>query len=226
MYHYTKQGGIILNKLEVCQRIIEGGVVAVVRATSPKQALDIAKAVKAGGVEAIEITMTVPGAIDVIRELKKAYPGGEILLGAGTVLDAETARAAMLAGAEFFVSPYFDPETVRLCNRYQKVTMPGAMSIKEVVEVMESGADFVKLFPGSAFGPSMVKAILGPLPYAPIVPTGGVSLDNVGEWIKAGCKAVGVGGELTKGAKTGDYDLVESTARKFVEAVRAARNQA
>lgn len=212
-----------MNKLDVMKRIMDCGVVAVVRAESSEQALKIAEAVKAGGIEAIEITMTVPGAIDVIKELSKAYPNGEILIGAGTVLDTETTRAAMLAGAEFFVSPYFNPEMVKMCNRYQKVSMPGAMSIKEVIEVMESGADFVKLFPGSAFGPSMVKAILGPLPYAPIVPTGGVNEHNVGEWIKAGCKAVGVGGELTKGAKTGDYALVESTARKLVEAVKAAR---
>ncbi|WP_422447168.1 bifunctional 2-keto-4-hydroxyglutarate aldolase/2-keto-3-deoxy-6-phosphogluconate aldolase [Thermoanaerobacterium sp. DL9XJH110] len=212
-----------MEKLKVMQRIIDCGIVAVVRAESPEKALKIAEAVKAGGIESIEITMTVPGAIDVIKELKKAYPGGEILIGAGTVLDPETARAAMLAGAEFFVSPYFNPEMVRLCNRYQKVTMPGAMSIKEIVEVMESGADFVKFFPGSAFGPSMIKAIMGPLPYAPIIPTGGVSLDNVGEWIKAGCAAVGVGGELTKGAKKGDYKEVEETARKFVEAVKEAR---
>jgi 2-dehydro-3-deoxyphosphogluconate aldolase/(4S)-4-hydroxy-2-oxoglutarate aldolase len=212
-----------VEKLKVMQRIIDCGIVAVVRAESPEKALKIAEAVKVGGIEAIEITMTVPGAIDVIKELKKAYPGGEILIGAGTVLDSETARTAMLAGAEFFVSPYFNPEMVRLCNRYQKVTMPGAMSIKEIVEVMESGADFVKFFPGSAFGPSMIKAIMGPLPYAPIIPTGGVSLDNVGEWIKAGCVAVGVGGELTKGAKKGDYKDVEETARKFVEAVKEAR---
>ncbi len=212
-----------MKKLEVAKRIVHSGVVAVVRAESVEQALKIAEAVKAGGIEAIEITMTVPGAIDVIKELDKAYPNNEILIGAGTVLDSETARATILAGAEFVVSPHFNPDVVRLCNRYQKVCMPGAMSIKEIVEVMESGADFVKFFPGSAFGPSMIKAILGPLPYAPIVPTGGVSLENVGEWIKAGCKAVGVGGQLTKGAKTGDYKQVEETARKFVSAVKAAR---
>lgn len=212
-----------MKKLEVAKRIVHSGVVAVVRAESVEQALKIAEAVKAGGIEAIEITMTVPGAIDVIKELAKAYPNNEILIGAGTVLDSETARATILAGAEFVVSPHFNPDVVRLCNRYQKVCMPGAMSIKEIVEVMESGADFVKFFPGSAFGPSMIKAILGPLPYAPIVPTGGVSLENVGEWIKAGCKAVGVGGQLTKGAKTGDYKQVEETARKFVSAVKAVR---
>lgn len=212
-----------MKKLDVLNRMIDCGIVAVVRAESAEQALKIAEAVKTGGVEAIEITMTVPGAIDVIKELAKAYPNGEILIGAGTVLDPETARSAMLAGAEFIVSPYFNPEVVRLCNRYQKVSMPGAMSIKEVVEVMESGADIVKFFPGSAFGPSMIKAIMGPLPYAPIVPTGGVSLDNVAEWIKAGCLAVGVGGQLTKGAKTGNYALVEETAKKFVETIKAAR---
>jgi len=212
-----------VEKFEVVKKIIESGIVAVVRAENPEKALKIAEAVKAGGIKAIEITMTVPGALDVIKELAKAYNDGEIVIGAGTVLDAETARAAMLAGAEFFVSPIFDPDMVRLCNRYRKVTMPGAMSVKEIVEVMEAGADFVKLFPGSAFGPSFVKAVKGPLPQAMLVPTGGVSLDNVKDWIKAGCPAVGVGGELTKGAKTGDYALVEETARKFVEAIKEAK---
>ncbi|SMB93497.1 2-keto-3-deoxy-phosphogluconate aldolase [Thermanaeromonas toyohensis ToBE] len=212
-----------MQKLKTMQRIIDCGIVAVVRAEGPEQALKIAEAIKAGGVEAIEIALTVPGAIDVIRELARAYRNGEILIGAGTVLDAETARAAILAGAEFLVSPCLNLDMIKMCNRYQKVSMPGAMSIKEVVEVMEAGGDFVKLFPGSAFGPEMVKAIKGPLPYAPLVPTGGVSLENVAEWIKAGCEAVGVGGELTKGAKTGNYELVTETAKKFVEAIRAAR---
>lgn len=212
-----------MQKLRTMQRIIDCGIVAVVRAEGPEQALKIAEAVKAGGVEAIEIALTVPGAIDVIRELARAYRSGEILIGAGTVLDAETARAAILAGAEFLVSPCLNLDMIKMCNRYQKVSMPGAMSIKEVVEVMEAGGDFVKLFPGSAFGPEIVRAIKGPLPYAPLVPTGGVSLENVAEWIKAGCEAVGVGGELTKGAKTGNYELVTETAKKFVEAIRAAR---
>jgi len=212
-----------MQKLKTMQRIIDCGIVAVVRAEGSEQALKIAEAIKAGGVEAIEIALTIPGAIDVIRELARAYRNGEILIGAGTVLDAETARAAILAGAEFLVSPCLNLDMIKMCNRYQKVSMPGAMSIKEVVEVMEAGGDFVKLFPGSAFGPEMVKAIKGPLPYAPLVPTGGVSLENVAEWIKAGCEAVGVGGELTKGAKTGNYELVTETAKKFVEAIRAAR---
>ncbi|WP_406676466.1 bifunctional 4-hydroxy-2-oxoglutarate aldolase/2-dehydro-3-deoxy-phosphogluconate aldolase [Moorella sp. ACPs] len=214
-----------MQKLKVMQRIIDCGIVAVVRAENPEQSLKIAAAVKAGGVEAIEITLTVPGALEVIRELAATYRQGEILIGAGTVLDATTARLAILAGAEFLVSPCLDIEMVKTCNRYQKVCMAGAMSIREIVEVMEAGSDFVKLFPGSAFGPEMVKAIKGPLPQAPIIPTGGVSLDNVGQWIKSGCEAVGVGGELTKGAKTGDYQQVEETARKFVAAIRAARGQ-
>ncbi|MBE3573390.1 MAG: bifunctional 4-hydroxy-2-oxoglutarate aldolase/2-dehydro-3-deoxy-phosphogluconate aldolase [Moorella humiferrea] len=212
-----------MQKLKVMQRIIDCGIVAVVRAENPEQAIKIAEAVKAGGVEAIEITLTVPGALDVIKELAATYRRGEILIGAGTVLDAVTARMAILAGAEFLVSPCLDVEMVKTCNRYQKVCMAGAMSVREIVEVMEAGSDFVKLFPGSAFGSEMVKAIKGPLPQAPIIPTGGVSLENVGQWIKAGCEAVGVGGELTKGAKTGDYQLVEETARQFVAAIRAAR---
>ena len=212
-----------MKKLRVMQRIIDTGIISVIRANSPEQALKIANAVKTGGIDVVEITMTVPGAIEVIKELKRTYQNGEILIGAGTVLDSETARIAMLAGAEFFVSPYFDTEIVKLCNRYQKVTMMGAMSIKEVIEVMESGSDFVKLFPGSAFGPSVVKAFLGPLPYAPIIPTGGVNLENVGDWIKAGCLAVGVGGELTKGAQNDDYEEVQETARKFVEKIKKAR---
>ncbi len=213
-----------MEKLKVMQHIIDRGIISVIRANSPEQALKVASAVKSGGIDTIEITMTVPGAIDVIKALKKAYPNGEVLIGAGTVLDSETARLAMLAGAEFFVSPCFNSDMVKLCNRYQKVTMMGAMSIKEVIEVMESGADFVKLFPGSAFGPSIVKAILGPLPQAPIIPTGGVTLENVGDWIKAGCLAVGVGGELTKGAQKGNYEEVQVTAKKFVEVIREAKD--
>jgi len=213
-----------MEKLKVMQHIIDRGIISVIRANSPEQSLKVASAVKSGGIDTIEITMTVPGAIDVIKALKKAYPNGEVLIGAGTVLDSETARLAMLAGAEFFVSPCFNSDMVKLCNRYQKVTMMGAMSIKEVIEVMESGADFVKLFPGSAFGPSIVKAILGPLPQAPIIPTGGVNLENVGDWIKAGCLAVGVGGELTKGAQKGNYEEVQVTAKKLVEVIREAKD--
>lgn len=213
----------MIEKYSNATRIMESGIIAVVRAESAEKALKIAEAVRLGGIEAIEITLTVPGAIDVIKELKKAYPNNEVLIGAGTVLDPETARVALLAGAEYIVSPSLNTEVVRLCNRYQKLCMPGAMSIKEIVEAMEAGADIVKFFPGSSFGPSIIKAIKGPLPQASLIPTGGVSLDNVDQWIKAGCVAVGVGGELTAGAKNNDYDLVTMTAMKFIEAVKKAR---
>lgn len=212
-----------MEKLDDLQRIVDRGIVAVVRAENAEKALAVAEAIKAAGIDIIEITLTVPGCMDVIRELARAYSGKEVLIGAGTVLDPETARTALLCGAEFVVSPHLNPETVRLCNRYQKVCIPGAMSVTEVVQAMECGADIVKVFPGSVLGVEFVKAVKAPLPQAPLLPTGGVSLDNVGAWLKAGCVAVGVGGELTKGAKTGDYAQVTATAEAFMERIREAR---
>jgi 2-dehydro-3-deoxyphosphogluconate aldolase/(4S)-4-hydroxy-2-oxoglutarate aldolase len=212
-----------MKKLSVMKRIIDGGVIAVVRAESPEAALKIADAVKAGGVEAIEITMTVPGALRVIEELAGRFSPEEMLIGAGTVLDAETAVAAVRAGAHFLVSPAFDAGMVRAANRYQVVCMSGAMTPAEVIAAMEAGCDFVKLFPGNLIGPAGARAIKGPLPQAPLIPTGGVSLENTAEWIKAGCEAIGVGGELTAGAGTGDYQAVTAAAGAFVRAVRDAR---
>ncbi len=213
----------MIPKIMQLQRIIDTGAIAVIRAGSPEEALKIAAAVKEGGIDLIEITLTVPGALNVIAELSRVYPGGEIMIGAGTVLDAETARAAMLAGAEFFVSPSFNPEMVRLCNRYRKISMPGCITVTEIVTALESGADVIKLFPGSAFGPAIVKALKGPLPQAEFIPTGGVSLENVHEWIGNGCIAVGIGGELTRGAQQGDFRLVTETARQFVRKIKEAR---
>jgi len=213
----------MLPKLRVLSRIVEAGLVAVVRAENADQAKRIADACIEGGVAAIEITFTVPGAAQVIAELAKTYKAGEIILGAGTVLDAETARIAILAGAQYVVSPSLNLDTVRLCNRYQIPIMPGAATIKEIIESMEAGADIVKVFPGEALGPDFVKAVKGPLPQAPLMPTGGVSLDNVAQWIKAGCVAVGVGGNLTSGAKTGNYQAIVDTARQFIEKIKEAR---
>lgn len=212
-----------ISKQKVYERIEACGIVAVVRAESPEQALSVAEAVRRGGIDVIEITFTVPGALQVIEKLVAAYPGKEVLVGAGTVLDGETARLAILAGADFVVSPALNVEMVRVCNRYQKLSMPGAMSIKEVIEAMEAGGDMIKVFPGSVLGVEFVKAARGPLPQARFVPTGGVSLDNVEQWIKAGCVAVGVGTELTRGAATGDFDQVTATAREFVARIEAAR---
>lgn len=213
----------MLKKEKVLERIKEVGLVAVVRAESEEQAYKITDACIAGGVAAIEITYTVPGATEIIKELSKKYNSGEIIIGAGTVMDSETARTAILAGAQYIVSPYLNVDVVKTCNRYQIACMPGAMTIKEVVEAMEAGADIVKIFPGEVFGPKIIKAIKGPIPYAPLMPTGGVSLDNAAEWIKAGACALGVGGSLTEGAKTGDYAKITETAKKFIEAIKSAR---
>lgn len=213
----------MIPKLKVLQKLMDCGLVAVVRAENSEEAIKIADACIKGGVAGIEITFTVPGAVEVIKDLVKAYPSGEIIIGAGTVLDPETARAAILAGAQYIVSPSFNEETVRLCNRYQIPVMPGVMTIKEVVSAMEAGADIIKVFPGEAFGPKIIKAIKGPIPQAPLMPTGGVSLDNVAEWIKAGCVAVGAGGSLTAGAKTGDYESITTIAKQFIAKIKEAR---
>ena len=210
-------------KLTTLKKITDVGVVAVVRAESAEQAIKIAEACREGGIPAIEITFTVPYADEVIRELSKAYKNGEMIVGAGTVLDSETARVAILAGAQYIVSPCLDEETIKLCNRYQIPVMPGCVTIKEMVTAMELGADIIKVFPGELVGPSYIKAVKGPLPQAPLMPTGGVSLENAAEWIKNGCVAVGVGGSLTAGAKTGDYEAVTEMAKKFVAAVQKAR---
>jgi 2-dehydro-3-deoxyphosphogluconate aldolase/(4S)-4-hydroxy-2-oxoglutarate aldolase len=214
-----------MNKEAVLKRITDCGLVAVVRADSSEQAQKIADACAAGGVAAIEITFTVPGAEQVIRDLASVYKNGDIILGAGTVMDSETARTAILAGAQYVVSPYLNVEMVKLCNRYQVPCMPGAMTIKEIVEAMEAGADIVKIFPGELFGPKIIKAVKGPIPYAKMMPTGGVDLNNVEEWIKAGAVAVGAGSSLIKGAKSGDYAAITSTAIQFIEKIKAARAQ-
>ena len=196
---------------------------AVVRAENGESAKKISDACLEGGVPAIELTFTVPGAHRVIEELAAEYKNGEMILGAGTVLDAETARIAILSGAQYIVSPYYDEATVRLCNRYAIPCMPGVMTIKDVVAALEMGVDIIKLFPGDAFGPGMVKAIKGPIPQANIMPTGGVDVNNVAQWIKAGVVAVGAGSSLTKGAKTGDYKAITETGKQFVENIKNAR---
>ena len=213
----------MLPKCAVLQKIVDGGLVAVIRAESPEQARRITDACIEGGVAGIEITFTVPGAAEVIRELAGSPVAGKIIIGAGTVLDPETARIALLAGAQYVVSPSLNVETIRLCNRYQVPCMPGAGTVKEIIEAMEAGADIVKIFPGEVLGPNFVKAVKGPLPQASLMPTGGVSLENVADWIKAGSVAVGVGGNLTAGAKKGDYESITSLARQFVGRIREAR---
>jgi len=174
-------------------------------------------------VPAIEITFTVPGAHKVIEALASRFGEDEIILGAGTVLDSETARIAILSGAQYVVSPSLNLDTIRLCNRYRIACMPGAMTIREVVECMEAGADIVKVFPGELFGPRIIRAIKGPLPQAELIPTGGVSVENAAEWIKAGAVALGAGSSLTEGAKTGDYNKITETAKLFIQKIKEAR---
>jgi 2-dehydro-3-deoxyphosphogluconate aldolase/(4S)-4-hydroxy-2-oxoglutarate aldolase len=212
-----------MDKNKILTRLTDCGIVAVVRAESADQAKRITEACIEGGVAAIELTFTVPYAHHVIEELAKSYSPEDIILGAGTVMDSETARIAILSGANYIVSPYFNPNVIKTCNRYQVASMPGAMTIKEVVEAMEAGADIIKIFPGEAFGPKIIKAINGPIPYARMMPTGGVDINNVDEWIKAGAVAVGAGGALTAGAKTGDYASITRLGREFVQKIKEAR---
>ena len=212
-----------MDKEIVLSKIKEVGLVAVVRAESGDQAKKITEACIEAGIAAIEMTFTVPMAHKVIEEIALSYSADQIILGAGTVLDPETARIAILSGAQYIVSPYLNIDTIKLCNRYRVPCMPGVMTITEAVTAMEAGADIIKLFPGDIAGPQMIKAVRGPLPYAKIMPTGGVDVDNVDKWIKAGAVAVGVGGSLTAGAKTGDYASITRLGKEFIEKIKAAR---
>ncbi len=211
-----------MKKEEVLRGLREGRVVAVVRAENVDTALKTAEACLKGGIRAIELTFTVPEAHKLLSELRSRFNESELLLGAGTVLDPETARIAILEGASYIVAPCLNKETMRLCNRYRVPCMPGAMSIADIVAALECGADVVKIFPGEFLGPAFVKAAKGPLPQAELMPTGGVSLENIAEWIKAGVFAVGVGGKLTEGAKKGDFASVEARARELIAAAKAA----
>ncbi|WP_160691867.1 bifunctional 4-hydroxy-2-oxoglutarate aldolase/2-dehydro-3-deoxy-phosphogluconate aldolase [Clostridium sp. C2-6-12] len=214
-----------MKRQEVLKRITDAGVVAVVRGDSKEEALKIVEAVAKGGIKIMELTMTVPNPIDVIKEVAEKYKGTDIVVGAGTVLDSETARACILAGAEFIVSPSLDVDTLKLCNRYKIAVMPGVMTVKDAITAMEYGVDVVKVFPANLYGPSVIKSFKGPLPQGDFMPTGGVTVANIHEWVEAGAVAVGTGGDLTKGAKTGDFDLVEKTAKEFVEAYRKAKEK-
>ena len=215
-----------MDKLETISKIKEGGLVAVVRAKNEEEAERITEACIEGGVAAIELTFTVPKAHRLIEHMADKYASsGEIIIGAGTVLDSETARQAILCGANYVVSPGFNLEAAKLCNRYRVPYLPGCMTITEVLTAMEAGADIVKIFPADLFGPKIIKDIKGPLPHAKMMPTGGVDVDNVDQWIKAGAVAVGAGSSLTKGAKTGDYAAITATAKEFIKKIKEARAQ-
>ncbi|MDY0943816.1 bifunctional 2-keto-4-hydroxyglutarate aldolase/2-keto-3-deoxy-6-phosphogluconate aldolase [Priestia megaterium] len=209
-------------KLDNLNKIADTGIVLIIRLDSEKEALEVAEAAIEGGIKALEITMSVPNALNVINTLSQKYK--DVLIGAGTILDGETARAAILAGAELLVSPQLNPEMIKMANRYQAITISGTFTPKEVLESLEAGADIVKLFPAESVGPQYIKAVRAPLSQAAIAPTGGVTPQNVHEWLQAGCVAVGVGSYITKAAqKDGDYRKVTAAAKEFLQAVASAR---
>lgn len=219
-----------MNKIRTIQSIVDNGVVAVLRGKDANEVAEMAEQAIAGGIKVIEVTMTVTKALAAIEKLAAKYssttgdPDKFAVIGVGTVLDPETARAAILSGSEFVVGPALNPATVALCNRYCVPVMPGVMTIKEIQEALELGVDIVKLFPSTT--PAMIKAIKGPLPQANIMPTGGVTLDNVGDWIAAGAVAVGIGSDLTTEAvKKGDLSLIAQRASQYAQAYRAAKGK-
>jgi 2-dehydro-3-deoxyphosphogluconate aldolase/(4S)-4-hydroxy-2-oxoglutarate aldolase len=216
-----------MNAEGVKNRIIEIGVVPVVRASSAMEAMNAVDAICSGGIPIAEITMTVPGAVEIIRELVKSR-GSSVLVGAGTVLDAETAALCLDAGAQFIVSPGLDIKTVELVKKRGSIIMAGALTPTEVITAWRAGADFVKVFPcGQVGGPKYINALRGPLPQIPLVPTGGVNLNTAVDFILAGCAALGVGGELVQASalKEGRPEIITEAARKFVDLVKLGREK-
>src|SRR5438045_9571162 len=216
-----------MTQKEILSSITEIGIVPVVRTNSAENALKAIDAIYKGGVRALEIPMTVPGAIRALEKSADKF-GDSIMLGAGTVLDPETARACMLAGAQFFVTPSLKVATIEMVKRYSKVICPGALTPTEVVTAWDAGADIVKIFPcGNVGGPKYIKALKGPFPHIEMIPTGGVNLETAGEFLKAGACAVAVGGELVdaKAIKEGRFDLIEERTRQYLGAIAKARGE-
>ena len=205
---------------EILQRLLQGRIIAIVRLDSGEKLVNVAEALKSGGVDAIEFTIPTPNSLEMIKQAAD-YFGGDVLMGAGTVLDPETARMAILSGAEFIVTPTLKPETIELCHRYGKPVIPGALTPTEILTAWEMGADLVKVFPASLGGPGYIKSVLAPLPQVRIAAVGGVSSKNASEYISAGATALGVGGKLVDKAAVaqGDWGAITEEARKLVAAV-------
>lgn len=215
-----------MKKEQVLSKMKKDCLVAVVRAKNLEQGEKVVDAIIAGGINFIEITMTMDegNPIEFIAKMSEKYKSNEdVVIGAGTVLDSETARAAILAGANYVVSPGLNVDTIKLCNRYRVPMLPGVMTPTEAITALEAGCDIIKIFPGNIMGPSAISSFKGPLPQGDFMPSGGVDVDNVDKWIKAGAYAVGTGSSLTQGAKTGDFAAITAKAKEFVEAVAAAR---
>ncbi|ASN06714.1 bifunctional 2-keto-4-hydroxyglutarate aldolase/2-keto-3-deoxy-6-phosphogluconate aldolase [Virgibacillus necropolis] len=207
-----------MQSYHILSQMIANKLALVIRGDNLAMAEETAEACVKGGIKTLEVTFTVPKAGRLLEALGDKY-NDDVLVGAGTVLDSETARVAILSGAKFIVSPGFDVDTAKLCNRYAIPYLPGCMSVNEIIHAIEYGVSVVKLFPGNAFDPSFIKNIHGPLPHVAIMPTGGITIDNVDTWLDAGALMVGVGGEITKPAKDGDYGKVEQLAREFQQKV-------
>lgn len=213
-----------MNKITTIRRITDSGIIAILRSPTGAKLIDAAKAVVTGGISAVEVTMTTPGALNIIRDTKRAL-GDSVCMGVGSVLDAETARSSLLAGAEFIVTPVVLPDVIRLANRYGVPVISGAMTPTEAFTAHELGSDFIKLFPAEALGAKFVKALLAPLPMLQVVPTGGVTPENIGEYIKAGAVAVGAGSQLVDQdlLDNGDFPKITKIASKYAAALKKAR---
>ncbi len=215
----------MMEKRDVFNRMVTEGLIPVIRVASAAEAVDVADALKEGGVTVIEITMSVPGALDTIKDLTRKYKD-DIIMGAGTILDPETGRAALLAGAQFLVTPTLNLELIALAHRYSTVIVPGAATPTEILTAWNAGADMVKVFPAAQLGgPDYIKALRGPLPQILYVPTGGVNLQNAGAFIKAGATALGAGGELVdkKAVKEKKFNVITENTRAFLKAIKEAR---
>jgi 2-dehydro-3-deoxyphosphogluconate aldolase/(4S)-4-hydroxy-2-oxoglutarate aldolase len=213
-----------MSKESQLRQVLDCGIVAVIRSPDSQQLVEVARALADGGVSVVEITMSVPHALEVLRQVRQAL-GERLLLGAGTVLDAETARAVLLAGAEYIVAPTLNLDVIRLCQRYDKLVMPGAFSPTEVLTAWEAGADIVKVFPADVVGPAYFKALRGPLPQVRLMPTGGVDLNTAAAFLKAGACCLGVGGQLVepKAVAERNFDRIRDLARQYVTIVKQAR---
>ena len=213
-----------MSKEKQLQQVLDCGIVAVVRCPDSRQLVEVCRALADGGVTVVEITMSVPDALEVLREVRHAL-GDRLLLGAGTVLDGETARAVLLAGAEYVVAPTVNLEVIRLCQRYDKLVMPGAFTPTEIVSAWEAGADIVKVFPAEVVGPAFFKALRGPLPQIRLMPTGGVDLTTAAAFLKAGACCLGIGGQLVepRAVAEGNFDRIRELARQYVAVVKQAR---
>src|SRR3954454_2012492 len=215
-----------MSKETQLRRVLDGGIVAVVRSPDSHQLVEVCRALADGGVTTVEITMTVPDAVDVLRQVRRAL-GDAVLLGAGTVLDPETARAVLLAGAEFIVSPVVNLDVIRLCRRYNKLVFPGAFTPTEILAAWEAGADVVKVFPADPLGPAFFRAMRAPLPQVRLMPTGGVDLTTAAEFLRAGACCLGVGSQLVepRAVAAGDFDRIRELAAEYVQVVHQVRRE-